>query len=96
MTIQTARINHGTDKRKFVKSVRLIADNQESGTATLEKSDDDYGTFTTLGTFDMTSMDKRINRCGSYKGGRSYRITHSANTAFRAEALEIEYEVGSS
>ena len=96
MTLQTALINHGTDRRKFVKSIRLLADTQASGTATLAASDDDYANFVTLGTFDMTSMDKRIQPGGSYKGGRSYRITHSANTAFRAWGLEIEYEVGTS
>lgn len=93
MTIQTAKIDHGSDRRKYVQAVRLIADVQASGTATLLASDDDFATFTSLGTFDMTSMTKRITRCGSYKGGRSYRITHAANTAFRAEALEIEYTV---
>ena len=94
--IRTSLINHGTDRRKFVKSIRLLADTQASGTATLAASDDDYANFVTLGTFDMTSMDKRIQPGGSYKGGRSYRITHSANTAFRAWGLEIEYEVGTS
>lgn len=96
MTIQTSKIDHGTDKRKFVSAIRLIGDVQASGTATLTCSDDDYATQVTLGTFDMTSMVKKITRCGSYKGGRSYRITHSANTAFRAEAIEIEYSVGTS
>jgi len=96
MTVQLARWDHGTDKRKTVTSVRLIADNQASGTATLEKNDNDYASadWVTLGTFDMTSMTKRITRCGAHRGGRAYRLTHSANTPFRAEALEIEYEVG--
>lgn len=96
MTIQTGRIDHGTDKRKFIKSVRLIADQQASGTATLASNDNDYdsGSWVTLGTFDMTKQEKRINRCGSHNGGRAYRLTHSANTAFRAEALEITYSEG--
>lgn len=96
MTIQTSKIDHGTDKRKIVHAVRLISDVQASGTATLTCSDDDYATQVTLGTFDMTSLVKKITRCGSYRGGRSYRITHSANTAFRAEAIEIEFSVGTS
>ena len=96
MTIRTSKLNLGTDKRKFINSVRLIADEQSSGTATLEASDDDYATWATLGTFDMTKHEKRINRCGSHKGGRAYRLTHSANTAFRAESLEIDYEIGTS
>jgi hypothetical protein len=94
MEIRTARIDHGTEYRKFVKCVRLVADDQSSGTVTLEASDDDYDSWVTLGTFDLTKKDKRIYRCGSYRGGRAYRLTHSADAAFRAEALEIEYDIG--
>jgi hypothetical protein len=92
--IRTARIDHGTESRKFVKCVRLVADDQSSGTVTLEASDDDYDSWTTLGTFDLTKKDKRIYRCGSYRGGRAYRLTHSTAAPFRAEALEIEYDIG--
>ena len=92
--VQTSRVDFGTASRKFISRIRLICDKQASGTATLEYSDDDYATWTTLGTFDLTSMRPEIHRCGSHVGGRAYRLTHSANTAFRAEALEIEYEVG--
>lgn len=91
--IRTSRIDHDTDRRKFVKSVRLVADDQSTGTVTLEASDDDYGSWVTLGTFDLTTKRKSIARCGSYVGGRAYRLRHSADGAFRAEALEIDYDV---
>ena len=90
--IRTARIDHGTGKRKFVHEVKLICDKQSAGTVTLEASDDDYGTWTTLGTFDLTEMEPKISGCGSYVGGRAYRLTHSYNGAFRGEALEITFE----
>lgn len=93
--IRTSLIDHGTENRKFVKSIRLVADDQSSGTVTLEASDDDYGSWVTLGTFDLTKRDKRIYRCGSYRGGRAYRLSHSANAPFRAEALEIDFDVAS-
>jgi hypothetical protein len=92
MQIRTSRINFGTDRRKFIKSIRLIADDQDDGDVTLEYSDDDYETWHTLGTFDLTRHEKRINRCGAHKGGRAYRLTHSDDGPFRAEALEIEYD----
>jgi hypothetical protein len=94
MQIRTAKLDFGTDKKKYVHSVRLIADERDSGTVTLECSDDDYATWTTLGTFDMTSKDKRITRCGSHRGGRAYRLTDSDDEPFRGERLEIEYTVG--
>ena len=91
--IQLTKLDFGTPKRKIVSCVELICDTQASGTATLEYSDDDFVTWITAGTFDMTSMRPRVHRCGSHRGGRSYRITHSANTAFRAQALDVSYEV---
>jgi hypothetical protein len=95
MEIRTSKLDFGTDRRKAINSIRLIADTQASGTASLECSDDDYASWTTLGTFDMTQQVKRITRCGAYRGGRAYRLRHSANTAFRGEALEFDYAVGS-
>ena len=93
MEVTTVRIDHGTNKRKFVSSIRLIGDTQESGTATLSYSDNDYGGFVDLGTFDMTSTRPEIRPGGSYEGGRVYRLTHSADTPFRAQALEIDYDL---
>jgi hypothetical protein len=91
--IRTARIDHGTGKRKFVSELKLVCDRQDAGTVLCEASDDDYRTWFTLGTFDLTEMEPKITRCGSYKGGRAYRLTHSYNGAFRAEALDITFDV---
>lgn len=93
MQIRTSRIDHGTSKRKFVEEIVLVGDRQSAGTATLECSDDDYATWTTLGTFDLTQMEPKITRCGSHKGGRAYRLTHSFNGPFRGQALAIRYQV---
>jgi hypothetical protein len=94
-TIQTSSVDWDTSLRKTDRDVVLVCDQQSSGTATLETSDDDYTTWTTRGTFDLTQHRPKISRAGSYKGRRAYRITHSANTPFRCEALEIEVDVGS-
>lgn len=95
MEVRTSKIDHGTENRKFVKSVRLTADEQSSGTVTLEASDDDYGSWVTLGSFDLSQKDKRIYGCGSYTGGRAYRLQHTDNAPCRIEALEIDYEPAS-
>ena len=93
MEIRTSRINFGTSKRKFIPSIKLICDELSSGSVTLEASDDNYVTWKTLGTFDLTVAEPKITRCGSHKGGRAYRLTHSTDSFFRAEALEIDYVV---
>ena len=91
MIVRTQGLDFDTDEHKFVSEIWLDADTQASGTATLECSDDDYASWTTLGTFDMTSHEKRITRCGSHTGERAYRLTHSSDTAFRGRALRIKY-----
>ena len=92
MQIRTSKIDLGTSKRKRIKSIRLICDADPTGTCTLEWSDDDYATWSTARTFDLTSKEPKLPACGSHKGYRAYRLTHTGNAAFRAEALEIEYE----
>jgi hypothetical protein len=92
MQVRTSKIDFGTSKRKRIKSIRLICDSDSTGSATLEWSDDDYATWSTARPFDLTSKEPKLTSCGSHKGGRAYRLTHSSNSNFRAEALEIEYE----
>lgn len=92
--IQTTKLDFGTEDLKTVPRIDLIADTESSGTCLLEKSDDDYLTWQTLGTFDMTKQQKFVTRCGSHYGARAYRLTHSSNAGFRAQALDITYSVG--
>lgn len=96
MEIRTSKLDFGTPKVKIVQSIELIADEESAGSTTLEYSDDDYATWTTLGTFDMTQKRKRITRCGSHRGARAYRLTNSSDAPFRAEALVFEFAVGNS
>jgi len=92
--IRTARLDFGSGRRKFIKEIRLIADTEVAGTVLLEKSDDDYETWQSLGTFDLTNAKKSIATGGSHLDGRAYRLTHSYNGPFRAEALELDLVVG--
>lgn len=72
----------------------LLADNEASGTATFSKTDNDYTSWETLGTFDMTKTRKRLNNLGQHDGARAYRIQHSADTGFRAQVLRINFTPG--
>ena len=92
MEVRTSKLDLGTSKRKRIYSIRLICDSDLTGTAYLSWSDDDYATWSTPRAFDLTSKEPKLSNCGSHKGGRAYKLTHSSNSAFRAEALEIEYE----
>lgn len=92
MEIQTIPYSLNGGKGFTINEAVLLADIEASGTATLATSADDFGAFVTKGTFDMTAQKKEIHRVGYYKSNCAFRITHSANTKFRAQALVIDWE----
>lgn len=94
LQIRTSKNDFGTEVRKTVISVTLMGSDISNTTATLEYSDDDYATWTTAGTFDLSTPNPRIYRCGSFKGARAWRLTHSAPSAFRAKALKFDFNEG--
>lgn len=53
---------------------------------TVEFSDDDWNTFYTAGSLDMTRRKKHIYQCGSYHD-RGVRLTHSGNFEIRLESF---------
>lgn len=92
MTLQTEPWDGGTMRNKTINSVTLIADNEASGTTSISWSDDDYASFSTARTVDMTTMLKRLDACGTTRR-RAFKVEHSANTGFRGQALEIDYTI---
>jgi hypothetical protein len=94
MEVRTSKTDFGTENRKYGISVSLLGADIQTGTATLEYSDDDYQTWTTAGTFDLTQSNPRITRVFDFEGARAWRLTHSDNTPFRAKALKFNFNVG--
>jgi hypothetical protein len=95
--IRTSKIDFGTNDKKYVESVDLIADTVTSAAAStvaLYWSDDDYGTWKGPLYFDLTQHKKSVHRLGAHHDGRAYRLLHTANGPFRAEAIEITYRKG--
>ena len=93
--IQSIKADFDTMRRKFITSATLACDKESTGTDLLEYSDDDGANWTTWGSFDLTSMQPKLTRGGSFVGGRQFRMTNSSNVIGRSRHLEIEYEVGS-
>ena len=91
MVVQGEKNNLGTGGWKQIQSFELIADTQASGTTLLEITNDDYATWQTIGTFDMTAQRKIIDCGGGYYGEIAPRLTHSANTAWRGQGLIVEH-----
>lgn len=95
--IRTSKIDFGTNDKKYVEEVSIIADTVSSSAAStvaLYWSDDDYATWHGPLHFDMTSDRKSVSRLGAHYGGRAYKVLHVANGPFRAQALEIRFRKG--
>ena len=92
MTIQTIPYALNNGAPFTVKSVELLADNQSSGSTTLATSGDDYATFTTRGTFDLTASRKTIRRCGYYRNHAIFKLTDSGNQPWRGQAIVVDWE----
>jgi hypothetical protein len=92
-TYQSAKLDFGTNRRKFWHRMDVIGDRESSAsTLGLAWYDDDYLTSSTVRNVDLSNDAPRLNKCGSSRR-RSFTLTHSANTPARLEALEIEFEV---
>jgi hypothetical protein len=94
-TIQTAKWDGGNNRRKFLSRLDVIGD-QETSTSELQISwsDDDYMTFSTPRSVDLSQSRPRLNRCGSFHR-RAFKLSHVSNTSMRLEALEPQIEQGS-
>jgi len=93
MTVQTQVIDHGTTKRKLYKALQIVGDiRTTSGNTAISWSDDDYATFSSAHNVDMSTIRPRITRLGSSRR-RAWKITDSVNAPFRAQALEIDFDV---
>jgi hypothetical protein len=94
MTVQTVPIDHGTDKLKEFTGFALIADTQTTaGTVSVSHSNNDYSSFSTAKTIDMTVQQKKLAAGLGWGRRRSWKITETVNRPFRAEAIDIEWEV---
>lgn len=91
MTIQTQPyyINNGLPF--IIDNITLIADTQSSGSSTLSSTADDYATFGTIGSFDLTQQQKNLSGGGYYDSSVAFKLTDSGNNAWRGQALKITW-----
>lgn len=81
------------NERQTMPYLGLKGDTATSAQSILvEKSDDDYVSFQTLGNIDMTTATKKLHRCGSWQGHRAIRLSHTGNTEVRLEQFLARIE----
>ena len=86
--LQTPRSNYGSANRKYEDELEIIGD-VSSGTITVEVSDDDFQTWTNVGSIDMSEQQKSVTRLGGF-WNRAHRFTFTANAPLRVQAFVPE------
>lgn len=90
--IITSKLDMGNMRQKRQFRFELICDTESAGTATVEWTDDDYQTWKTARTLDLTK--RPYTKAGGIFRRRAYRIKHESNNPFRAEAFELDISDG--
>lgn len=89
--IITGKVDIGTAQQKRQFRLELIADKESSGSVAVDWSDDDYGSWSTARTLDLTT--RPFTKAGGIFRRRAYRFKHTTNAAFRAEAFELDFSL---
>lgn len=92
--IQTSKVDFDTYKRKFFSRMNIIGDVQSStATVNIQWADDDYVTFSSSRSVDMSSNNPYLTQLGSARR-RAFKLTNSSNGPLRIEAIELEFTEG--
>ena len=91
--ITTPNFDGGTRKRKFMKSVDFVADQMNGNVMTIQKSDDDYQTWSMPREVDLGKLRPRLINFGTFRR-RAFRIRHRRNYPLRIKAVELQIELG--
>jgi hypothetical protein len=90
--VRTPILDRGTIDPKRISRINLIGDTVASSVA-VTYSRDDYTTFSSSRTIDMSTERKVLARIGRYRR-LSFDISHTAATPLRLKAIEIHAEDG--
>lgn len=89
--IVTKNYDWGTFRRKFFEGMYLLADTVAS-TIAVSYSDDDYATFSTARSIDLSKVKKFLVRIGSSRR-RAWQFLHTANTPLKLYGAEVPLKV---
>jgi hypothetical protein len=93
-SIQTTRFDGGNSRNKFLDRLRIIGDQYTAtNNISVSWSDDDYQTFSTARTIDLSVNDPVLTRCGSFKR-RAFLIQQTNSSSLRLEAIELDLRQG--
>jgi hypothetical protein len=87
-------LQNTSGKIKFCKSLKL-AGNRPSTTSNVDVSwsDDDYKTFTTSRSLDISSYENELTRLGKFSE-RAFKVSYTGSLPQRWSSLELDIDVG--
>jgi hypothetical protein len=97
LSIVTTREDYGNNLKKTCSRFELVGDLQTtSSPVNISFSDNDYQTFSTPRMIEMDTAGSDegrgwLSRLGAFRR-RAWKIEHTANTDFRAEAFEVDVQ----
>jgi hypothetical protein len=91
--IYTPNFDASTRRKKQLSMMEFIADQTPGSKLYVRSSDDDYQTWTNFREVKLDVERPMLINCGTFRR-RAYHFRHRANTPFRIQAVELQYDLG--
>lgn len=93
LDIYTPSFDGNTRRRKHLKIMTFIGDIEAGSTLYVRNSDDDLKHWENFRKVDLGQRLPMLTNCGTFQR-RAYHFRHKDDTAFRIQAVEIQYDLG--
>lgn len=91
---RTRSDNYGTQRMKFMNRLLIVGDlTSAPSNLSVQWTDDDYQTFSTARTVDMSKTFQQLYAGGSFRT-RAFQFTYSDNYPMRWRSVEFDYSQG--
>lgn len=91
--IVTPNFDGGNRRKKYVKMMDVIADQQPGSLLYVRHTEDDYQNWSNFRTVDLSRKRPYLKDCGTFRR-RAYHLRHTADTRMRLQAVDLQIDVG--
>lgn len=93
--IYTPNFDANTRRKKQMNLMEFIGDQVEGSVLQVRSNDKDYEetAWSQFRTVDLGAARPILTNCGTFRR-RAYNFRHASNTAFRLQAVEVQYDIG--
>lgn len=92
--LYTPSYDGGTKRKKFLKRMDFLTDQNSLGTLQIRHSDDDYQTWSNFREVDLGTKRPNITDCGTFRK-RAFHFRYSEDTPLRLKIGELQLMMGS-